>query len=87
MFDIDVLKSWLSSIIRIGLASVWTWMVSHGYMSQDQTAQAIAILAGIAAVLVSALIGKIWTQKKIDTALKLPANTSKETLKDVIANQ
>jgi hypothetical protein len=45
------------------------------------------ILAGAAAVLISSLIGRIWTSKKVETALSLPAGTSKATLKDVIANQ
>ena len=84
MFDIDVLKGWIASLIRMAGAGVIAWLISKGYLTEESAATSVVIVAGALAVLISSLIGKIWTNKKVEAALQLPAGSSKTTLKNVI---
>lgn len=87
MFDVDVIKGWIASLIRMAGAGTIAWLIAHGYLTTETAGQAIVIIAGAVALLVSSLISKIWQSKKVDAALKLPANSSKTTLKNVIEGQ
>ena len=67
-------------IIRHVLTMLGGILVTSGYLESDQVTQFVGAVVFLAMVVASA-VNKIRQGKAVETALELPAGTSKETLK------
>lgn len=86
-FNADFIKEALFAAIRYASAPLVIWLVAHFNVTADN---ANAFIAGGATYLVAfiwSLFNKYRAEKKIVTALELPAGSSKETLRDVVASK
>lgn len=82
--DFEVIKNAIAGVIRTLLTPVVTYLVANGYLGDSEAVQLTAILASLAVAVFWSVISKLLAAKQVEVALELPANSSKETLKDVL---
>lgn len=81
------LKQMLFLLVRIGGSSLVAWLAAHGQISSDQATNVIVAVAVALINVIWSIANKVRYGTKIDTALELPAGTSRYKLKEVIANK
>ncbi len=85
--DFEIIKNAIAGVIRTLLTPVVTYLVANGYLGDSQAVQLTAILASLAVAVLWSVVSKLLAAKQVEVALELPANSSKETLKDVLASK
>lgn len=83
----DLIKPLLNRILLPTLLSVLVFFVGKGWLTSAESEQ---IAAAVALLIVNVGIGllqKYNQSKKVETALELPANSSKDKLKKEINNR
>ncbi len=80
MLDFDTLKPIITGLLRHLLTGVGSLLVTYGGLTPDQSTAFIGGLAMLIVSAVSLVISKYLQEKKVETALELPANSSKEKL-------
>lgn len=76
----EMLKPMVTGLVRHILTFVGTWLVTTGLLTEEQSGNLVLGLAALIISLVSMLISKYWQEKKVEVALEMPANSSKEKL-------
>ena len=76
VLDSDFIKKVVSGVLRTLLASVGTWLVSHGLFTQDQWSQAITITAGVLVVIGASIYAKYKSRLQLNAARVLPAGVT-----------
>lgn len=85
--DFEIIKNAVAGVIRTLLTPVVAYLVSQGYLGDSEAVQLTAILASLVVAVLWSVISKLIAAKEVEVALELPANSSKETLKDVLAKK
>lgn len=75
-------KLYTTSIIRHLLSGIVGWLVAKDFITGEQGESIIAAIALAVITLAWSLISKYLLNRKIDTALDLPAGASREQLED-----
>lgn len=86
MFDFDIIKQLVFSAIRTFSGPVVVWLGLHGGLSQSDALNAILMGATVVLTLIWSAANKVRAEKKIVTALKLPANSSPVALETAMQN-
>ena len=76
------IKQIIFLIVRLFGATLVTWLAATGNISTDQATNVIVGVAAFLVALIWSVANKVWFVKKIDTALQMPAHSSREDLKD-----
>lgn len=84
---LDFIKKFLAGQIRVWLAGVFGWLILNGYATEDQVGWFITGSVGFGLVIVWSLLSRLWQKKELQTALKTPAHTSLEKVKEIAANK
>lgn len=78
----ETIKTYIATLLRNALTPFIVYLASTGYVSEDKaTAFAVAGIA-VAISVIWGLVNKFVFNKTIDTALKLPAGSPREALKE-----
>lgn len=85
--DFDVLKQIVFSLIRTFATPVAIWIASTAQVTQDAAMNVLIVGATLLLTVIWSVFNKVRAEKKIETALELPAGSSKSTLKDVVASK
>lgn len=80
----EVLKSITGTVVRRALTSVFVWLAAQGWVTEQDADAVIVWIGATAAVLVWSLVMKVREKIKLDQALRLPAGTSYEALRDAL---
>lgn len=84
-FNPDILKQGLFTLIRYFGPPIIGWMTLKLGITEDQATAVLVGLGTYAISMIWALFNKVHYERKVNTALDLPAATSKDKLKDIIA--
>jgi hypothetical protein len=79
-----ILKRLLKSGVRAGLVALGSWLVTHGYASDQEAATLVTDLLPIVFALVWSAYEAAHVEKKIEVALQMPAGSSRESLSKVM---
>lgn len=83
----DMIRQYVATILRNLAAPLIVWLASTGYISNSEATNLIVAAIAVVLSLAWGLGNKYVWGRKVETALELPANSSPERLKDVIANK
>src|SRR5262245_44884986 len=87
---LDLTKKVFTGVIRTALAGVIAWAVSKGYLSENESTQAVTIIGGVAAVAVWSVAEKYFENAKffqiIKAALQLPPDPTIPEMKAAFAD-
>lgn len=81
----EMFYQYAASLIRAVGTPVIVWLTAHGYLTESETASAVLIVATLLVNIVWSFANKFIFNKKVEIALDLPAGSSQEKLKDVLA--
>jgi len=76
----NTVKLYVAAAVRHLLSSVLVWLIAKGFITEAQGEQIIAAIALTIVTIAWSLINKYLLNRKIDTALELPAGASREQL-------
>lgn len=82
-----IVKRLLTSGIRAGLVAASSWLVAKGYATEQEGANLVVDLLPIAVALAWSAWEAAQVDKKIETALKMPAGKTKADLEKVMQAQ
>lgn len=85
--DIDVIKQIVFSLIRTFGSPLIVWLATTGKISESEAASTVIAIASVLIAIVWSIFNKVRAETKVETALELPAGSSKDKLRQVIANQ
>jgi len=85
--DFETLKTIIAGLLRTLITPLTAYLVSQGYLGDSEAVNLTAILASLIVAVAWSVISKLVAAKTVEVALELPANSSKETLKDVLASK
>lgn len=81
---LDLLKPLLNRILLPTILSLLVFLVGKGWLTSAESEQVAAAATLLIANIVIGLLQKYIQSKKVETALELPANSSKDKLKKEI---
>ena len=81
------IREYVTSLIRTLLTPIIGWLAVNGYISESQSTQLAVIVASIVVTYGWSALNKYLWKRKVETALELPAGSSVEKLKDVLARK
>lgn len=76
----DFIKPLFTMAVRHALGFLGGYLVSQGFITQEQNAQFVAGVLAVVVAVVWSVINKYMHKKAIDTALALPAGSTVEKL-------
>lgn len=80
----DLIGQFIATILRAVLGPALAWLLAKGYITADDNTQIIGLLAATAVIVIWGVVNKFLWGSKVETALKLPSNTTYEQLKNII---
>jgi hypothetical protein len=84
MFTTEMLKQYLAGLLRTVAAPVIVYLTAKGYLTDEQVTQQLVIVVSVVITLISSFWNKVTSNNKVETALKLPQNSSRSALEGIL---
>lgn len=83
----SMIREYATTLLRNLLAPAVAYLAATGFISESEATNLVVAVVAIAVSVVWGLGNKYIWNRKVETALELPAGSSKEKLSDVIASK